>query len=793
MPKKPKLFIFLIFLFYIFNLLIGCCAAKNDLDQARELTQQSEDYYERAVSKYKILIHQEKHPEELYFALGKIYYSHGDFTQAIEAFRKTDALEAKKLLAISYYRLGDFTSALEIFNRNDIADDEYLYYHGLTCEKLNLFDQALKIYQKISSPDSSAQALGRINEIERQAKPQYIKEISPQISKILARAPSPENYPQAGALILLCDEKIEVSAENTQVAYLHYVIKILNERGKEAFAETGIDYDSTYEKVELEYARTIKPDGQVVEVGKRHIRDVSKYLNFPLYSNSRVYIISFPEITTGAVIEYKVKILRSQLLNKKDVVLSYPLETSEPIIAANFILRLPKEKTAHLKIINERYNNFQAQLTPRIQEKEGYRIYTWQFKDIPQIVPELNMPPQSQINPAILISTFDHWQEIYEWWWSLAKDKIKADDAIKNQIQQLIKNKNSQEEKIKAIYNFCAQEIRYVAVEYGQAGYEPHYASDIFKNKYGDCKDQAILLVTMLQEAGFSAWPVLIPTREHYAINEDFPTALFNHCIAAVQLQERIVFLDPTAETCSFDDLPADDQGRGVFICKEKTYAIQKTPLYPAEHNLIRQQCNLKVNRDETVTGQKVIFGTGIYNQAQRYWLVYTQPEMVELKLKEKIQELSIGAQLEKYKIENLQNLNQPVVLSYAFNGPEYFTCAGNLRLMPQLTALDTALVAKEERRYALDFSLLDIKETIFTVAIPNGFVVKYLPQSLTQDSPWLKLSVEYSQKDQEIIFRQRLELKEVVIPKEQYLKFKSFFQDLARRIKQRIVLERIK
>jgi transglutaminase-like putative cysteine protease len=451
----------------------------------------------------------------------------------------------------------------------------------------------------------------------------------------------------------------------------------------------------------------------VVEVGSRHIRDVSKYLNFPLYSNARVYIISFPEITEGSSIEYKVKIQRNQLVNKKDFVTGYPLQAQEPIIAANFSIVIPKEKTLYVKTLNEKYNDFGADLKPKIQPQDNRLIYSWQFKNIPQIIPESNMPPDAQINPTILVSTFSSWQEVYNWWWQLAQDKIQADAAIKTKVRELTGNQDSEEKKIRAISNFCAQKIRYVAVEYGQAGYEPHFAGDIFKNKYGDCKDQAILLVTMLKEAGFRAFPVLIPTRESYNLNEDFPAIFFNHCIAAVSLKDKIVFLDPTAETCSFGDLPEADQGRQVLLVQEGGYKIQNTPLYPAEHNFKKQYAKIKINSDETIAVEKSTLTYGVYDQAQRYWMLYTPPELVKEALKEKIQVVSIGATLDNYEIKNLGDLNTPMILNYTFRGTEYLTEAGKTRIRPQLASLDTTLVAKDKRKYPIDFSILDTEETV--------------------------------------------------------------------------------
>ena len=776
--------------------LLSGCAGNVDVEKARQAVRQSYDAYNRAIKFYKEIISRSQDSKQLsqmYFELGKLYYNNGDFKAAVDELKKANHPEAAKLLATAYYRLGDFTGALEVFNKIKTADDEALYYHGLTSERLNLYDQSLDLYKKIKSQPFSALAAERVNIIEKQINPALIKDIDPQAAQIIKDAPGQENYPQAGGLILSCNEHIEITDIDTQVSRLHYIIKILNERGKEDFSEAQIEYDTTYEKIELEYARTIKPDGTVVDVGSRHIRDVSRYLNFPLYSNVHVYIISFPEIVEGAVVEYKLKIYRNKLINKNDFVLDYPLQTSEPIISADFSLAMPETSSINIKIINEKYNNFGAQVKPSTQKTAGRLVYRWQFKEIPQIIPESNMPAAVQLNPTILISTFKSWEGIYKWWWGLSRDKIKSDAAIKNKVRELTQQLSSEEERIRAIYNFCAQKIRYVAVEYGQAGFEPHKAEDIFRNKYGDCKDKAMLLVTMLREIGSQAYPVLISTREYYNLNPDFPSMMFNHCIAAVILKDETIFLDPTAETCSFGDLPPDDQSRQVLIFKDDGYKIGATPLYPAAHNLVKQDAMMKINADESIVAKKSVFTFGIYGQSQRYWLIYTPPQLVEEALKEKIQEISIGGQLQDYSIENLNDLNKPVVLSYQFKGKEYFTAAGRLRIIPQLASIDSGLVAKDKRRFPIDFNILESKETDFSIEIPQGFTVKYMPENVDEDSPWLKFNAGYRQEGNKIYFIQKTELKNTMVSEAEYPAFKNFFEGLAKKVKQRIVLERRK
>jgi tetratricopeptide (TPR) repeat protein len=788
---KPRILRPLTILFCLFFL--GSCARKDELELAREYAAQSEVKCQHAGQRYKALIRKGKDLKSAHFELGRLYYSHGEFEKAIDELRLSGHPAALGLEAIAQYHLGNFTDALSIFNKNNSDQGEYLYYYGLTCEKLNLFDRALETYKKITDLEFKPLASERIKGISSHASADGPVGLNHDIAKMIQDSPGQDQFPQAGGLVLLCDEKIEITAENTQTVSLHYLIKILNERGKENFSEAHIEYDSTYEKVELEYARTIRKDGNIADVGASHIRDVSKYMNFPLYSNARVYIISFPEIADGAFIEYKVRIHRSELVNKKDFATAYPLQSSEPIIKADFNLIMPAGRKLNLKTINEDYNNFGAAMEPKIKEESGRKTYLWQFHDIPQIIPETNMPANVKINPAVLISTFNSWQEVYQWWYALAKDRIKADLAIKQKVKELIRGRDTPEAKARAIYNFCAKEIRYVAVEYGDAGYQPHSAPEIFRNKYGDCKDQAVLLVTMLREANIPSWPVLIPTKECFNLAPDFAWVLFDHCIAAAQPADEMIFLDPTSQTCSFGDLPIGDQDRRVLVVKEDRYEIKETPLYSPAHNLLQRKAEITLNSDDSVKAKKDIFSFGFYDQAQRYWLLYTPPQLVEEALKKEIQGFSIGAVLEGYEANNVPDLDKPVILSYKLRGPEYLTAAGDLRIMPQLSGVDTSLVAYSQRRYPIEFSALNSQESTLRIKLPEGFMIRYMPDNVREDGAWFKFSAEYSLQDDTLFFSEKTEIKKNIISQQEYPRFKVFYENLAKKVKQRVVLEKIK
>lgn len=779
-------------LILILSLIVVFGCSDPALNRARQYQKESDKYYKKSEQLYKKIVKRSRKKEPAY-ELGKLYLENGKFSNAVEVLKNSKHESAIRLLAIAYYKLGDYTAALDAFAKNQSNNDEIFYYYAMTCEKLNLFDQAIELYKKIKDKSYLELAKNRLVEIERKSKPLHIREISPEVDKIIANSPGLKEYPQASIIYLLSDEKTQITKDNKEISWMHYLIKVLNDRGKDNASEATIEYDSTFEKIEVEYARTIKPDGSVVDVGSKHIRDVSKYLNFPLYSNVRICIISFPEIAAGSVIEYKIKLIGNRLINKNNFISVYPVQNSEPVLDARYNLIIPKEMIVNFKNSNLEYNTFGANLEAYQKEENDNKIYTWTFKNIPQIIPENKMPPYSLINTMIIMSTFKSWQDIYDWWWKLAKDKIVIDADIKDKVIQLTKDLKEPKDKIRAIHNFCAKDIRYVAVEYGQAGYEPHSAVDIFKNKYGDCKDQAILLVAMLRELGFSAWPVLIATREHINMDNNFPSVMFNHCIASVYFEGKTIFMDPTSPTCSFEDLPFDDQGRNVLIIKEDGYSIETTPIFLAQHNLAKQNLNIEINVDGNMKANRLVKSFGIYDQAQRYWLLYTMPDMIKDYIQSKIQSISIGSRLINYDMRNLEDLNKPVELEYNFEGVEYFTVAGNLRIMPQLTEVDTSIVSKEKRVYPLDLGVQDLRETITVIKYPEDLVVKYLPDSINIDNNWIKFNCNYENKSNNIYLTQRIELKNNFVNQAEYADFKAFWEKLAKQVKQRVVLEKKK
>jgi tetratricopeptide (TPR) repeat protein len=457
----------------------GC----SPLAPVEKLSRNIDTLYAKVEQIYSRLIDRKPADEGVRLSLGRFYYKNRDYTKARDALLPLFSEESRLLLAKTYARLKDFTSALEIFQRfKDIDDAEALFLFGISLEAKNLFPQAKTVYKSIGQEPYKQMAGEKLDSLKirfDQKVPFYIKER-------MASCPGLEKFPNASSIIVFCDEQVRLTEDNKSVATIHVLVKVLNDKGRKDWGEVEIGYDSTYEKVDLDFARTITPDGRVISVGKENIRDVSKYLNFPLYSNSRAYIISMPEVLKDSFIEYKVTIRRSKLINEKDVSFIYRLKESQPVLDCSLKLVAPEDKDIFFHKLNTGYLPGHLSLDPKKEKSQGQKSYTFVFKDIPQFIPEAHMIDPSFTNPALVISSFSDWQEFYEWWTRLYKDKLKATPRLKEFLNDLLEGAGSEHEKARRIHEFCAEKIRYVAIEYGEAGFEPHFAEEVLLNKYGD-------------------------------------------------------------------------------------------------------------------------------------------------------------------------------------------------------------------------------------------------------------------------------------------------------------------
>jgi hypothetical protein len=215
-----------------------------------------------------------------------------------------------------------------------------------------------------------------------------------------------------------------------------------------------------------------------------------------------------------------------------------------PVLKKKITITVPDWLNVELKEFNFDGHNIVKSKTA--DAKNHSVTYTYSSENIPGFYDEPNAPGKSYIYPHIIVvaksfkgkagetTIFSSSADLYKWYKSLVDMMHDRTEAMAEKVKELTANAKSDEEKIKNIYYWVQDNIRYIAFEDGIAGFKPDESNNVFEKRYGDCKGMANLTKQMLKLAGFDARLSWIGTKH---ISYDYTTpslAVDNHMICTL-------------------------------------------------------------------------------------------------------------------------------------------------------------------------------------------------------------------------------------------------------------------
>ncbi len=592
---------------------------------------------------------------------------------------------------------------------------------------------------------------------------------------VYAHAEQPQH--EAGAIILKDIDKTTVFSNFTYTTVEHEKIKILNKRGVNDYCEVVLPYSTDYQRIEILDAKTITPEGKILKPGKKAINDVTPpfIVSAPIYSDIKYRTITMPGCTPESTIDYEVRITTIKPYMDNNFFDSDHLQTSDPIELSTYELSFPKDMK-----FNYRQYNF---ITPPSIVENGNRVvYTWELKNIPQIIPEQNMPPMSDVSNRVAVSTVQSWDALAEWYWGLAGGQYETDHSIDQKIEELTKGLSTRDEKIRAVYNYVSMNIRYVGIEFGIEGYKPHKAIDIFKNKYGDCKDHATLLIAMLRHIGVTAYPVLVDTEGIAKMDPTLPSpGQFDHEIVAIPEGTGFWFLDSTSDVTGYKDLPPMDQGRDVVVIQPHKAIIVKTPVFPSETNSIIDDRTVNMKADGSIEISMKLTYNGVYSMYEKSMLRGMKPIQRKSFIEETANSVCPGARVSSYDISDIYSLNIPVNISLGFTCQDYVIKAGDLLIVkvPNMSMENLSqIVARDKRSYPLIIGYNFEKKNIVTFNIPEGYRIRYMPDNTSYGNKFGSFTVSYKRLEKHLSYTGKMLSDAYSVQPTDYMLIKQLFNN---------------
>lgn len=371
-----------------------------------------------------------------------------------------------------------------------------------------------------------------------------------------------------GIAYSLVDEQLRVDADRKLERYFHYVSKALNTSGVEDISRISIGFDPIYETVKLHKIAIHRGD-QVINMIDRTKIDIlqrEQALENLIYDGSKTINVFIEDIRPDDSVEYSYSIVGSNPVFSGHFASYFSLQWPVPVERVHYKIVWPTSRPLIIR-------NHLSDINPSKKTLGDFTEYLWDIKNVERKTWDDATPNWYDPHPGFYLSDMQTWKEVVEWALPLyGSTSVSADQLAV--IEQITQKNQSPKEKILAALRFVQNEIRYLGIEIGSRSHKPHAPDTVLKQRFGDCKDKSVLLVSLLQAMGIDASPVLVHNRFGEQLHKALPTPrAFNHVITQVRLNDKVYWLDPTRtyQAGSLDTLFQADYGFGLVISDESS------------------------------------------------------------------------------------------------------------------------------------------------------------------------------------------------------------------------------
>jgi hypothetical protein len=378
------------------------------------------------------------------------------------------------------------------------------------------------------------------------------------------------------------------------------------------------------------------------------------------------------------------------------------------------------------------------------------------------------------------------WQGIGEWYDTLARDRIVATPEIAAKAAELTAGKTDFYDKAEAIGEFVQKKIRYFVIEMGVGGYQPHPAADIFRSRYGDCKDKATLLAAMLSSVGIHSALLMVDT-ERGVIDPEAPSIIGNHMIGAIEIPEgyqspklhsvvtattgkRYLIFDPTWEETPFGQLEDNLQGSyGVLMGGAKSQIIG-LPVMAPDLNTIRRTASFQLGADGSLKGSVTDKRFGDLAERRRNVFGHEDAKKQQEYMDHVVANDLMAATVTGLKTDNVDTLNQALTTSFDVAATHFGSVTGPLLMVrPRVLGSYEMDVDHKVRRVAIDLHETMQGSDDFDIQLPDGYVVDELPDPVKEDFGFARYQSSTEVHGRVLHYSRTFSVNQVTLPAEKY------------------------
>ncbi|HEU0137937.1 MAG TPA: DUF3857 domain-containing protein [Flavobacterium sp.] len=609
-------------------------------------------------------------------------------------------------------------------------------------------------------------------------------------------------YPDYNEIILSNVQSYTFSIEDMKLKVIqdnHHESMILSEHGiqnnQESFSYSELVKLNNYDAYSLLTTNGKEKKIKVTQSNEKQARQDAIF-----YNDVKERQLIFPNLETGAkkVYNYQTEFVDPFLLHK------FVFGDYLPVENSTLELVVGKDINIGYKIFNDESNS----VVFTQSERKGKRVYTWSMKSIKPVKLEDNSPGYLHVIPHIdvyvkdytidnrNVKVLDNVDMLYNYYKGFIKELNKVEDlALKEKSIELASLGQTEKDKLRHIFYWVKDNIKYIAFENGYEGFIPREASLVYERKFGDCKDMTSLITSMANYAGIKnvmiSW---IGTREiPYSYEQLSTPAVDNHMIAVYKDENgQYIFLDATDKQTRFGLPTSFIQGKEALINENNQHHVVKVPIVAAEENGAKEVVDMTI-KDMKLHGS----GKAEYFGFSRTNILSQIGDASKKTRFEMIKSLVVKGNnkfnLIDYSEANIADRDKPYVVNFNFSLDSYIVqVEQEMYINMFLERPFEKLVIEKNRHAKYDFEYLTSTSNQFNLEIPQGYKVSSIPEDYILENAVMHVSFKYKTTDNKITLQSIVKNKKLLLEKSDFDLWNDTVKQLRNNYTKTITLSKI-
>lgn len=607
-----------------------------------------------------------------------------------------------------------------------------------------------------------------------------------------------QEFPNKDIVYLNYDTNVNIELDNGELLITESISKskiLLTEKAK-LYEEESISYYDANKINDIEASSQV-PKGKKYKKHKvKEFRTIETISKRYFYDDSYSIQFTYPEAREGTLCN-----------------VSYTHEIDNPIFMPSiyFASNIPiKEMNVTITcdedvdlLIHE--FNIAEPLKFRMDKKRGKRVYKLTLKDIQTadieengrsfqaIVPHIALAIASYKLDGADIKVMGELDDLFNTYSKfIAKVDLNTSAQFDDTVDSIITSASTDMEKVGLIYQWVKENIKYIAFEDNMGGFIPRSPQVVFDRKFGDCKDLSALIVKMLDVVGISGSYAWVGTRDlPYEYSDACGVFIDNHMIAVYysEVDKKYYYLDATNEYLPYGMVPPQIQEKQVMVYQSpSSYEVIDAGLTDCSANLNLETCQLRIE-DEQLVGHFKITLDGY--QIPNYQYVFKRMNKSQL---EKRFQTYFAKGSNKSTLTNISvnDTNRPFEIDYDITISEYTAHSKDeIYVNMNLDKLLNDSKIADNRTQSIDLKETSNYKKNYTLEIPDGYIVSYMPEDFSFGEGDLSCSITYSEINGFVHYSYDLCLNTLWLETKDFPIWNDFIKKLKKSYRENIILSK--